>query len=119
MRAHEPGLPTDRLAVAVTLAPDIPSLIWVVAYQMGLYAVMWALSVWLLRESRDSRIAVAHWVGFMALLCLGLMLAGGRGEPRTWWHYNGTNAVIPSLGAGTLKDSGKQQGFQVGVSHSF
>ena len=33
--------------------------------------------------------------------------------------YNGTNAVIPSLGAGVLKDSGKQQGFQVGVSHSF
>ena len=33
--------------------------------------------------------------------------------------YNGQNAVIPSLGAGTLKDSGKQQGFQVGVSHSF
>lgn len=93
MRAHEPGPPTDRLAAAVTSAPDIPSLIWVVAYQMGLYAVMWALSVWLLRESRDSRIAVAHWVGFMALLCLGLMLAGGRSEPRTWWHYNGTNAV--------------------------
>ena len=36
--------------------------------------------------------------------------------------YNGNNAVIPSLvgvGSGTLKDSGKQQGFQVGVSHSF
>ena len=33
--------------------------------------------------------------------------------------YNGTNAVISSLGVGTLKDSGKQQGFQVGVSHSF
>ena len=34
--------------------------------------------------------------------------------------YNGTNAVIRTLNTGgTLKDSGKQQGFQVGVSHSF
>ena len=37
--------------------------------------------------------------------------------------YNGKNAVIPSLvgvdSGTTLKDSGKQQGFQVGVSHSF
>jgi diguanylate cyclase (GGDEF)-like protein len=74
-------------------APDIPTLLWVVAYQMGLYALMWALSLLLLRESRDTRGAVAHWVGFMALLCLGLALAGARGEPRLWWHYNGANAI--------------------------
>jgi diguanylate cyclase (GGDEF)-like protein len=73
--------------------PDIPQLLWVVAYQMGLYALMWALSLVLLRESRDTRGAVAHWVLFMALLCLGLALAAGRGEPRFWWHYNGANAV--------------------------
>lgn len=35
-------------------------------------------------------------------------------------YNNGQNAVISTLSAGgTLKDSGKQQGFQVGVSHSF
>lgn len=74
-------------------SPDIPTLLWVVSYQMGVYALMWLLSLVLLRESRDTRAAVAHWVAFMALLCAGLALAGLRGEPRAWWHYNGTNAV--------------------------
>jgi diguanylate cyclase (GGDEF)-like protein len=69
---------------------DIPALLWVVGFQMGLYALMWLLSLVLLRESRG---AVAHWVLFMALLCLGLMRAAHRGEPRGWWAYNGANAV--------------------------
>lgn len=35
-------------------------------------------------------------------------------------YNNGQNAVISTLSTGgTLKNSGKQQGFQVGVSHSF
>jgi diguanylate cyclase (GGDEF)-like protein len=69
---------------------DVPLLLWVVAFQMGLYALMWGLSLLLLPESRP---AVAHWVAFMLMLALGLALAGARGEARQWWHYNGTNAV--------------------------
>jgi diguanylate cyclase (GGDEF)-like protein len=69
---------------------DVPALLWVVSFQMGLYALMWLLSLVLLHESR---VAVAHWTAFMALLSLGLLLAALRGEPRHWWAYNGTNAV--------------------------
>ncbi|MBL8343710.1 MAG: GGDEF domain-containing protein [Rubrivivax sp.] len=70
---------------------DVPALLWVVCFQMGLYAVMWLLALALLQESRR---AVAHWVGFMVLLCAGFVLAGLRGEPRHWWAYNGTNVII-------------------------
>jgi len=69
---------------------DVPALLWVVSFQMGLYALMWLLSLALLDESRQ---AVGHWVGFMGLLCAGLVLAALRGEPRLWWAYNGTNAL--------------------------
>ena len=69
---------------------DVPTLLWVVGFQMGVYTLMWVLSLALLKESR---VAVAHWVLFMALLSLGLVLAAHRGEPRHWWGYNGTNAV--------------------------
>ena len=69
---------------------DVPTLLWVVGFQMGLYALMWVLSLVLLQESRR---AVAHWALFMALLCAGLVLAALRGEPRHWLPYNGTNAV--------------------------
>jgi diguanylate cyclase (GGDEF)-like protein len=69
---------------------DTPALLWVVGFQMGLYALMWLLSLALLRESR---VAVAHWGLFMVLLCVGLVLAALRGEPRIWLTYNGTNAV--------------------------
>ena len=69
---------------------NIHPLLWVVGFQMGLYALMWVLSLVLLKESRR---AVAHWALFMALLCVGLLLAASRGEPRHWLPYNGTNAV--------------------------
>jgi len=69
---------------------DVPALLWVVAFQMGLYALMWLLSLVLLRESRR---AVAHWGAFMALLCIGLMLAATRSEPRQWLAFNGANAL--------------------------
>ncbi|MBL8326215.1 MAG: GGDEF domain-containing protein [Rubrivivax sp.] len=70
---------------------DVPALLWVVCFQMGLYALMWLLALALLKESRW---AVAHWVVFMAALCVGFMLAALRGEPRHWWAYNGTNVTI-------------------------
>jgi diguanylate cyclase (GGDEF)-like protein len=69
-----------------TLAP----LLWMVAFQLGLYAVGWVVCSALLGEDRD---AVAHWGLFLLLLGVGLLLAGLRGEPRTWWAYNGTNLV--------------------------
>jgi diguanylate cyclase (GGDEF)-like protein len=69
---------------------DVPALLWIVCFQMGLYAAMWLLALMLLKESRQ---AVAHWALFMTLLCAGLMLAALRGEPRHWWAYNGTNAL--------------------------
>ncbi|MBI3367839.1 MAG: GGDEF domain-containing protein [Burkholderiales bacterium] len=68
----------------------ISSLLWVVAYQMGLYALLWGLCSAQLRESRG---AVAHWGLFMLLLALSLTLAGQRGEPREWITYNGTNLI--------------------------
>ncbi|TXG80814.1 MAG: GGDEF domain-containing protein [Rhodocyclaceae bacterium] len=82
--------PSPAPASLVNPLIDVPALLWVVAFQMGLYALMWLLSLVLLQESRR---AVAHWVGFMLLLCAGLMLAAWRSEPRLWWAYNGTNAV--------------------------
>jgi diguanylate cyclase (GGDEF)-like protein len=69
-----------------TLAP----LLWMVALQLGLYALGWVVCGSLLGEDRE---AVVHWSVFLLLLAAGLLLAGLRGEPRTWWAYNGTNLV--------------------------
>ena len=69
-----------------TLAP----LLWMVALQLGLYAVGWVVCGALLGEDRE---AVVHWSVFLLLLAAGLLLAGLRGEPRTWWAYNGTNLI--------------------------
>ncbi|MBI5255074.1 MAG: GGDEF domain-containing protein [Burkholderiales bacterium] len=69
---------------------NLPPLLWLVACQMVLHALMWGLSGVLLRESRT---AVAHWGLFMLLLGTGLALAGARDEPRLWWTYNGANLV--------------------------
>ncbi len=74
----------------MSLPTDLPALLWVVGFQMGVYALMWLLSLVLLRESRG---AVAHWMAFMALLCVGFVLAASRAEPRHWLPYNGTNVV--------------------------
>ncbi|MFN0186211.1 MAG: diguanylate cyclase [Aquabacterium sp.] len=77
----------------------VPSLLWLVAFQLGLYAVAWGLCSLLLRESR---VAVAHWGGFLLLLGLGLWLAGGRDEPRDWLHHNGTN-VLALIGFAAMR----------------
>jgi diguanylate cyclase (GGDEF)-like protein len=68
----------------------IGPLLWMVAFQLGLYAVGWVVCGSLLGEDRD---AVVHWSVFLLLLAAGLLLAGLRGEPRTWWAYNGTNLI--------------------------
>jgi diguanylate cyclase (GGDEF)-like protein len=69
-----------------TIAP----LLWLVAFQLGLYALGWVLCGTLLGEDMP---AVAHWGVFLLLLSTGLLLAGLRSEPRTWWAYNGANLI--------------------------
>lgn len=83
---------------------NLPPLLWLVAFQMLLHALMWGLSGVLLRESRS---AVAHWGLFMLLLGLGLTLAGARGEPRLWWLYNGAN-IITVLGFAIMRRGTEQ-----------
>jgi diguanylate cyclase (GGDEF)-like protein len=73
-------------ADAATLTP----LLWMVALQLGLYALGWVVCASLLGEDRE---AVAHWGLFLLLLGVGLLLAGLRGEPRVWWAYNGANLI--------------------------
>ena len=69
---------------------NIPPLLWLVAYQMGLHALLWGLCGWLLREQRA---AVAQWSLFLLLIGVGLALAGARSDPRTWLFYNGANML--------------------------
>lgn len=65
-------------------------LLWLVAFQMALHALVWLGAGLLLRESRR---AVAHWAVFLLLMGAGLMLAAQRGDPRLWLHFNGANLV--------------------------
>jgi diguanylate cyclase (GGDEF)-like protein len=73
-------------ADAVAISP----LLWLVAFQFGLYAVGWMGCALLLKEDEA---AVVHWGVFLLLLSAGLLLAGLRGEPRTWWAFNGANLL--------------------------
>src|SRR5262245_46555395 len=69
---------------------DLAPLQWLVAYQMGLHGLTWALCSLLLRESRA---AMAHWGLFLGMLGAGLVLASLREEPRQWLYYNGANIL--------------------------
>ena len=82
-------------ADATTFAP----LLWMVAFQLGLYAVGWVVCGALLGEDRD---AVVHWGAFLLLLGVGLLLAGLRDEPRSWWAYNGCN-IITLIGFAAMR----------------
>jgi len=77
----------------------IPPLLWLVGCQMGLLALLWGLSVLLLRESRQ---AVLHWASFMLMLALALGLAGVRDDSRLWLAYNGAN-VLGVLGFAVMR----------------
>lgn len=66
-------------------------MMWLVAMQFLLYAVGWALSSVLLKDQRQ---AVAHWGAFMAVMGLAFVLTTLRGEPRQWWHFNGSNLMF-------------------------
>jgi diguanylate cyclase (GGDEF)-like protein len=74
-------------ADAATISP----LLWLVAFQFGLYAIGWMGCALLLKEDES---AVVHWGLFLLLLSAGMLLAGLRGEPRTWWAYNGANLLL-------------------------
>jgi len=65
-------------------------MLWLVGFQMGLYALAWVMLSVLLREDRG---AVAHWGVFMLLIGAVMLLAGARGEPRAWIFYNGANVL--------------------------
>jgi diguanylate cyclase (GGDEF)-like protein len=71
-------------------AVPISPLLWLVAFQFGLYAVGWMACALLLKEDEA---AVVHWGLFLLLLSAGMLLAGFRGEPRSWWAYNGANLL--------------------------
>jgi len=66
-----------------------PSL-WLVAFQFGLYAIGRMVCTVLLKEDEGT---VLHWGLFLLLLSGGLLLAGLRTEPRTWWDFNGANLL--------------------------
>ncbi len=82
-------------ADAATLSP----MLWLVAFQLGLYAIGWVVCAALLGEDRG---AVAHWGVFLLLLGVGLLLAGARGEPRAWGLYNAVN-VITLIGFAVMR----------------
>jgi diguanylate cyclase (GGDEF)-like protein len=69
---------------------NVPPMLWLVGFQMGLYALAWVLCGTLLG---DDRRAVVHWGVFLLLTGVVLLLAGARGEPRHWLYYNGANVL--------------------------
>jgi diguanylate cyclase (GGDEF)-like protein len=73
-----------------TDAAAISPLLWMVAFQFGLYAVGWMVCAVLVKEDEG---AVVHWGLFLLLLSAGLLLAGLRTEPRMWWAFNGANLL--------------------------
>ena len=69
---------------------NVPPMLWLVGFQMALYALAWALFGALLKEERAPAV---HWGAFLLLCGVVMLLAGARGEPRHWLFYNGANVV--------------------------
>jgi len=69
---------------------NLAPMLWLVGFQMGLYAFAWFLCSVLLNEDRA---AVAHWAAFMLMTGAVMLLAGARDEPRHWIFYNGANVL--------------------------
>lgn len=69
---------------------EISPMLWLVGFQMALYALAWGLIGTLLREERSPML---HWGAFMLLNGGTMLLAGARGEPRHWLYYNGANLL--------------------------
>lgn len=68
---------------------QLSPLLWLVGFQLALYALGWGLLSGLLGPGE--RPAVTHWALFLLLTALALVLAGSRGEPRLWVFYTGAN----------------------------
>ena len=94
-------------ADATTLSP----LLSLVAIQFGLYAIGWMVCAVLLKEDEA---AVVHWGLFLLLLSAGLLVAGLRTEPRTWWAFNGAN-LLTLLGFAVMR-RGVERFFRVPTS---
>lgn len=58
-----------------------------VALQCLMYAASWLLGGWWIREHRRE---FWYWSAFLVVLGVGFVLLMYRGEPRTWWAYNGS-----------------------------
>lgn len=58
-----------------------------VALQCLMYAASWLLGGLWIREHRREFL---YWAGFLVMLGSGFLLLTFRGEPRTWWAYNGS-----------------------------
>ncbi len=69
---------------------EISPMLWLVGFQMALYALAWGLIGTLLREERSPML---HWGAFMLLNGATMLLGGARGEPRQWIYYNGANVL--------------------------
>jgi diguanylate cyclase (GGDEF)-like protein len=80
-----------------------PSVLWLVVFQVCLYAFAWLVAAMLIRLERPS---LLHWMGFNALLGLGLYLCSLRDAERAWWAFNGAN--IATLLAFVLMQRGCQ-----------
>ena len=70
---------------------SIPPIMWLLAFQLTLYACAWGVCSLLLRESR---VAVAHWGIFLLLVGIGLALVGARDDSRQWLAFNGANLLV-------------------------
>lgn len=78
---------------------SVPTMMWLVAFQVGLHTLAWLLAARLVPEERR---ALLHWAAFNALLALGLLLSGARGPERLWLTYNGAN-VATLLGFAAMR----------------
>ena len=70
---------------------SISPMMWLLAFQLTLYACAWGVCSLLLRESR---VAVAHWGIFLLLVGIGLALVGARDDSRQWLAFNGANLLV-------------------------
>lgn len=76
-----------RMETVVSTLPLSPA-VALLALQFLLFAGAWAAAAWLLRRQRA---VLLHWAGFMLAIGLGFGLMAQRGEPRTWWAFNGAS----------------------------
>jgi diguanylate cyclase (GGDEF)-like protein len=72
--------------MSVADSASLTPILWLTVFQLGLYACSWTLCGALLGEDKP---AVVHWGLFLLLMAAAVALAGLRGEPRTWWAFNG------------------------------